>query len=197
MATGTGGIVGIFTVEIPPALQIGHAHRSRGEKHTQAPADHRSPGIGSNCPEIIHLFQVGDGDGGGKSTCCLVGGNRDLVVPGGGGGDCTSPILISPADLHRGVLPARAIEDAGEHRRLPRRLGDTHRPEPCGTILWASEIEWVMNRGQIKVQYFSMILTSIIWEEVWQIQYVCLILSTYLNFNTCKNTKNIKKVKLF
>ena len=54
-----------------------------------------------------------------------------------------------------------------------------------------------MNRGQIKVQYFSMILTSIIWEEVWQIQYVCLILSTYLNFNTCKNTKNIKKVKLF
>ena len=70
-------------------------------------------------------------------------------------------------------------------------------PNPAGTILWASEIEWVMNRGQIKVQYFSMILTSIIWEEVWQIQYVCLILSTYLNFNTCKNTKNIKKVKLF
>jgi len=70
-------------------------------------------------------------------------------------------------------------------------------PNPAGMIVWASEIEWVMNRGQIKVQYFSMILTSIIWEEVWQIQYVCLILSTYLNFNTCKNTKNIKKVKLF
>ena len=129
MAAGTGGIVGIFTVEIPPALQISHAHGGGGEKHTQATADHRATGIGSNCPEIINLFQVGYGDGGGKGTGCLVGGNRYLVVPGGGGGDCSSSVLIAPADLHRGVLPARAVEDAGKHGRLPRRLGDTHRPE--------------------------------------------------------------------
>ena len=68
-------------------------------------------------------------------------------------------------------------------------------PNPAGTILWASEIDWVMSREQIKGQYFSMILTNIIWEEVWQIQNVYFILSTYLNFNTCKYTKNIKKVK--
>ena len=131
VATGTGGIVGIFTVEIPPALQISHAHGGGGEKHAQAPADHRAPGIGSNCPEIIHLFQVGYGDGGGKSTCCLVGGDRDLVVPGGGGGNCTSPILISPADFYGGVLPAGALQLAGEHRSLARRLGDAHRTKPC------------------------------------------------------------------
>ena len=77
-------------------------------------------------------FPGWDGDGGGKSTGCLVGGNRDLVVPGGGGGDCSSSVLIAPADLHRWVLPARAVEDAGKHGRLPRRLGDTHRPETGG-----------------------------------------------------------------
>ena len=131
MAAGTGGVVGIFTVEIPPALQIGHAHGSRGEKHAQAPANHRAPGIGSNCPEIIHLFQIGDGYGSGKSACCLVGRYRYLVVPGGGWGDRTSSILIAPADLHRGVLPARAVEDAGKHGRLPGRLGGTHRPKTC------------------------------------------------------------------
>ena len=148
VATGTGGIVGIFTVEIPPALQIGHAHGSGGQKHTQAPADHRSPGIGCNCPEIIHLFQVGDGDGGGKSTCCLVGGNRDLVVPGGGGGNCTSPILISPADFHGGVLPAGALQLAGEHRSLPRDGWVTLiEPNPAGMIVWA----WVNGESIVTV----------------------------------------------
>ena len=126
MATGTGGIVGIFTVEIPPALQIGHPHGSRWQEYAQTSADYRTPGIGGNCPEIIDLFQVRDGDGGGKSARCLVGRYRYLVVPGGGGGDSTSPILISPAYLHRRVLPTRAIEDAGEHRRLPGRLRGTH-----------------------------------------------------------------------
>ena len=129
VATGTGGIVGIFTVEIPPALQISHAHGGGGEKHTQATADHRATGIGSNCPEIINLFQVGYGDGGGKGTGCLVGGNRYLVVPGGGGGDCSSSVLISPADFHCGVLPTGAVQHSGKHGRLPRRLVYTHRPE--------------------------------------------------------------------
>ena len=101
--------------------------RGRRVEDTQATADHRTPGIGGNCPEIIHLFQVGYGDGGGKGAGCLVGGDRYLVVPGGGGGDCSSSVLIAPADLHRWVLPARAVEDAGKHGRLPRRLGDTHR----------------------------------------------------------------------
>ena len=129
MAAGAGGVVGIFTVEVPPTLQIGHAHGSGGEKHAQASTDYCTPGIGGNCPEIINLFQVWDGDGGGKGTGCLIGGYRYLVVPGGGWGDCTSAVLIAPAYLHRWVLPACAVQYPSKHGRLPRRLGDAHRPE--------------------------------------------------------------------
>ena len=135
MAAGTGGVVGIFTVEIPPALQIGHANRCRWQKHTQASADYCTPGIRGNRPEIIDLFEVGDGDGGGKGTGCLVGGDRYLVVPSGGGGDCTSVVLIAPADLHRWVLPARAEQLPGEDCGAPARLSHTHLPEPDGEYL--------------------------------------------------------------
>jgi len=131
VAAGTGGVVGIFTVEIPPALQIGHAHGSRGEKHAQAPANNRAPGVRCNRPEIIHLFEVGDGDGSGKGACCLIGGDRYLVVPGGGWANGHPAVLIAPADLHRGVLPTRALQYASKHGSLPRRLGDAHRPETC------------------------------------------------------------------
>ncbi|MGA1101891.1 MAG: hypothetical protein ACO3VB_09005, partial [Opitutales bacterium] len=41
-------------------------------------------------------------------------------------------VLIAPANLHRWVLTARAVEDTGKHGRLPRRLGDAHRPETGG-----------------------------------------------------------------
>ena len=132
MAAFTRGVVGIFPIEVPPALQIGHANGSRWQDHAHAPADHRASGIRGNRPEVIYFLQVGDGDGGGKGASCLVGRNRYLVVPCGGWGDCHSSIFISPADLYGGVLPASTLEDAGQHSSLARRLGDAHRSEPCG-----------------------------------------------------------------
>ena len=97
--------------------------------NTPSDLDTTVPRIFSDRSEVINLFLVGDGNGGGKTPDQLICGYSYRVVPSRKGGGIRPAVLIPPDNFYGGVLPAGPEEITGQDGRITIRLRRTHRSE--------------------------------------------------------------------